>query len=85
MTVIAGPISGPHPVDECYGSKLHCWTCGVDEPDQPCYRACGECMHVFRSAAELLEGHNKHLAVYGMEPATDPDQVFCCPHCVHDW
>lgn len=82
---IAGPIADPHPADACYGSRLHCWSHDIDEPDSPCYRACFECKHVFRTAAQLLAGHNEHLAVYGCEPETDAGNVWTCPLCIHDF
>ena len=56
---IAGPLSTPHPPEICYGSRLHCWSCGTDEPDKPCFQACFECCHVYRTAQELLDEHNK--------------------------
>ena len=83
--VIAGPITAEHPIEECYGSRLHCWSCNLDETDAPAYRACLECKHVFRTAEELLAGHNEHLAEFGGEPETDPAKVFCCPLCIHDF
>lgn len=58
---------------------------GVDELCVPGYRWCMECGHTFATAAELLAGHNEHLAVYGIEPETDAAKVFCCPLCLHDW
>lgn len=83
---IAGPIEVPHPLDECYGSRLHCWNHGADEPDSPCYRACLECRHVFGSAAELLAAHNEHLDVaLAEQPETDAGKVSCCPLCTHSW
>ena len=82
----AGPITEPHPIEECYGSKLHCWSHDVDEPDQPAYISCFECKHVYRSAEELVAEHNKHLDPAWNEPAvTDPELVHCCPLCIHDW
>jgi hypothetical protein len=82
---IAGPITGPHQISLCYASPLHCHMHEVDEPCIPGYRWCMECGHAFATAAELLAGHNGHLAVYGIEPETDPGKVFCCPLCTHSW
>lgn len=88
MTVpaIAGPVTSPHAIEECYGSHLHCFSHDVDETwDDTCHRACYECKHVFRTAVELLAGHNEHLAAYGEEPEADAAKVFSCPHCIHDF
>lgn len=90
-----------HMPETCYGSKLHCYSHNEDEPDNPCYRACFECRHVFPTAEDLLREHNEIIAdlnkyvVPGgdslwvltepMPPETDPLQVFTCPHCVHDF
>lgn len=82
---IAGPIDVPHPIEACYGSRLHCWSHDIDEPDLPWYRACFECKHVYRTAAELLAEHNKVLAQYDVEPETDAADIYTCPLCTHDF
>lgn len=60
---------------------------------------CGECFHVFANAEELLEMHNaaskkahetcKEDGWLGSDeewrPITDPDDVYFCPVCVHDF
>lgn len=82
----AGILAVPHPIETCYGSRLHCMIHGVDEPDGG-YRSCGECWHVFRTAADLLGEHNRisQQARPGRRDETDPGRVFCCPFCCHDW
>ena len=56
---------------------------------------------MFAAAAELVAAHNGVLAALNkaVDPAgdpgwdltepmpmvTDPGEVHCCPHCVHDW
>lgn len=82
----------PHDPDEGCPTYEHCFFCNVDEPLQPGdYRVCGECLHVFRTAEELLARHNQLLAEFfgagypAMEPATDPEQVWTCPLCAHDF
>lgn len=49
------------------------------------YQYCIECGHVFRTASELLRSHNEVLREMDLPRETDPKQVFCCPHCVHDF
>jgi hypothetical protein len=82
--VICGPLAAEHPIEVCYGSELHCLWHEVDEPREG-FRYCLECAHMFATASELLAEHNKHLAEFGIEPETDPDGVYCCPFCIHDW
>jgi hypothetical protein len=91
---ITGPVAEPHPIEHCYGSRLHCWSHNADEPGEPpvsLYPAggfpvlCFECKHVFRSPAELLAEDNKVLAAFGDAPETDVNRVYCCPLCAHDW
>jgi hypothetical protein len=81
---IIGPLTAPHPIEACYGSATHCHWHDIDEPGDA-YRVCFECKHAFRSAAELLAEHSKHLAEFGQEPETDPEQVYTCPLCIHDF
>ena len=103
--VIAGPLAGQHDPETCYGSRLHCYCCHADEPDEPCFIACFECRHVWRTAEDLLIAHNKHLAVYAdpeaaqvseafaalgvpvlpYVPEMNPQHVYCCPLCIHDF
>lgn len=87
---------------------LHCVWCNVDEPDNPCYRACGECLHVFATAEDLLREHNTMLRDISLhvfctpDPdgwmtvergrfereipvEADPDRVWACPLCSHDF
>jgi hypothetical protein len=81
MAVITGPLAAPHPVEVCYGSRLHCFWHEADEaPDG--FRFCFECKHMFVTPADLLAEHNMHQ---DWHPATDTGQVFCCPLCTHDW
>ena len=82
---ITGPLTEPHPVEECYGSRLHCFSHDADEAPEG-YRFCFECMHMFVTPAELLAEHNRVLAGLGIDRCdTDPDRVYCCPFCTHDW
>ena len=69
------------------GSRLHCFSCDVDETDQPCYQACLECRHVWRTAGELLAAHNAQ-AVQGVRLGNADRRgqgVSRCPKCSHDW
>ena len=51
----------------------------------PSFRWCLECGHTYATAADLLAEHNKMQAATGLPADTDPDGVFCCPLCTHDW
>jgi hypothetical protein len=82
MADIAGPITTRHPVEACYGSMHHCYSHEVDEPFTG-VRWCFECRHMFATAEELLAGHNRQLAGFGMPPETDVGQVHDCPWCLH--
>src|SRR5712671_4807396 len=73
---IAGPLADPHDAFTCYGSRNHCYGCDADEPDEPCYRACFECRHVWRTAEDLLAAHNEHLAVYAEPEAVQIAAAF---------
>jgi len=70
------PLAEPHHPATCYNSKLHCYSCHADEADEPSYRSCFECGHVWRSAEELLAAHNEHLAVYADPEATAISAAF---------
>lgn len=64
-----------------------CWEHNRHEDYGPdSYLVCFECHHVFRTEEELIEGHNRQLeeAPHSI-PVTSGDQVFCCPHCIHDF
>lgn len=87
VIAITGPLAEPHAIETCYGSRLHCWIHHADEPDQPSYRACGECFHVYRRAADLLAEHNKVSRAIDpdCQDEADPERVWCCPLCTHDF
>lgn len=52
---------------------------------------CGECGHVYPTATDLLNAYNTELAqhhgVNGQPytPVTNPDDIYFCPMCTHDW
>ncbi|MEV0616169.1 hypothetical protein AB0I81_22840 [Nonomuraea sp. NPDC050404] len=90
----------PHePTDAC--TLVHCHTHNVDEPEYDAYRVCGECSHVFPTAAALLadqaalvkrlnanpiaDPRSPDAPPVLMEAATDPDTIWSCPHCAHDF
>lgn len=77
-------LTTEHDPMACMGSLNHCYWHNVDEPGEP-FKVCFECRHGFMTPAELLAGHNEHLAEFGQPPETDPQQVFCCPMCTHDF
>lgn len=66
----------------------------------PAYRVCFECGHLFPTAEALLADHaavverlNAELPPPPWDPAwhapavaeTDPERVYACPHCAHDF
>lgn len=74
-----------HPTDECAGQ--HCYSHMEDEPQEPCYRMCGECFHVFPDGQALLDADTEIRATFEDSPVaeTDPAKVFICPFCAHDF
>src|SRR5688572_28310299 len=79
-----------------------CWghmTCEPLPADNSDYQVCGECMHVFMTADELLSMHNeesrkahvilKDDPMFGHDEDWKPtlcvDEVYFCPVCVHDF
>lgn len=80
--------SQPHePTVECAPS--HCWTHNVDEPSDG-YLLCGECGHMFLTPEELiaadLNWREESLAYGRMDnTAKDPEKIYSCPHCTHDF
>lgn len=74
-------------------SGLHCWEHDVDEVG-PGYIRCGECYHVWPTAAALLLAHNLLMARVYMASdhvpdknwiTTNPRVVYSCPGCSHDF
>ena len=60
------------------------------ESAEGAHRVCGECFHVYGTAEELLTETNRTLSHYGPgmgpgRPITDPEQVYSCPLCAHDF
>ena len=50
------------------------------------YTVCGECGHAFDTADDLLRDHNAVLVELGIDRIdTDPEKVWVCPHCTHDF
>jgi len=50
------------------------------------YKVCFECGHVWLKD-DLLKAHNDFAAKYedDIEPLTDPELIFFCQECLHDW
>lgn len=80
----------PHHAEEAC-KNVHCYSHEEDEPDDPCYRVCGECFHVFPTAADLVRDHNAEVQVMmakwggSLLVAADVEEIFSCPWCSHDW
>jgi hypothetical protein len=87
-------ITVPHPIEDCYGSRLHCHGCEVDElfDLETAFAVCGECRHVYQTREDLAReflinhpdfdaylNHGKPIAV----PAAR--EIFFCPICIHDF
>jgi hypothetical protein len=77
----------PLPDDWCYSHGC------VEPDDENTYRACLECSHVFQTEADLIREHNGLLADMRKRHPGDPaqpdvtsgDQIWTCPHCIHDF
>lgn len=75
--------------DDC--DESHCYSHNEDEPQKPCYRACGECFHIFPTAADLVRDHNAEVQVmmarWGGQllVAADAGEIHSCPHCAHSF
>lgn len=77
-----GDPPGPGWWSDCYSH--YCWEKVAERP----FLICGECFHVFNTAEELVEDDRKarqEFMVPDVAKPRDPDQIFCCPHCVHDF
>jgi hypothetical protein len=48
------------------------------------YRVCGECFHVFETAADLVAADQAAWSD-GPHPPRDPEHIYSCPVCVHDF
>lgn len=46
------PDNGPH------SGEGYCYFHDSYEPDNPCYRICGECFHVYPTAENLIDVYN---------------------------
>lgn len=60
----------------------HCWIHDVDEPEEGAFRVCGECFHVFMTAEELIQADSKW---YEDGRRNDPERIWSCPLCTHDF
>lgn len=79
-------ITVPHAPDLCYGSRLHCWHHGTDEPDSGCFRACLECGHVYATPEALLGAWLKEYpSSVSPQWREDPSQIWGCAFCGHDF
>lgn len=66
-----------------------CHSCLKLEPlPDEYYSVCGECGHVYVTAEELLEAENRllfEMQVTKPPVVTDPEHVYTCPLCGHDF
>lgn len=73
----------------------YCHIHNVSEPDLPGdYLSCMECGHVYRTVWELLTEDllfwrsavmNGWVGSMEVGPLGDPDRIFACPLCTHDF
>ena len=89
--------SSPEIKAQMAGSDF-CWSHYANEPiTEDIYLVCFECKHAFQTEQELIDAHNAILH-QPLSHSVDPDwegtvlpdvasgqEVFCCPHCVHDF
>jgi len=61
-----------------------CFFHGIELIPEGCYRVCGECGHAW-TEEKLLLAHNEILDEFDHPEVFDPDEVFSCPLCAHDW
>lgn len=60
-----------------------CYFHGEEPIPEDCYILCGECWHAW-TVESLLEEHNKILSHYGVTEE-NPENIFSCPLCTHDF
>lgn len=74
----------PHDPQRCYGSRLHCWWHGLDEPDAGAFRACLECGHVYLTEGDLLHAWRAAWP-QASERGLRTVAAAACAYCGHDW
>jgi hypothetical protein len=74
------PITSVHPIEMCYGSRLHCFSHNTDESDTDAFRVCLECGHVFASAQDLIHAYNAFLKILSAQ-----ELMFPTPVCSPEW
>jgi hypothetical protein len=73
------PITTIHPIEACYGSRLHCFSHNLDESDANAFRVCLECGHVFTTECDLVSAYNAFLKILSaqelmfQEPVSSPE------------
>lgn len=56
----------------------HCWFHHADEhPTEDTYQVCGECWHVYQTAADLEAAWDG--------PHRTAAEIYSCPECAHDF
>lgn len=76
-------MSVPHAIADCYGSRLHCYYHGVDEPEAGAFRICLECGHVYATEMDVCRAWREELP--GSFPFTPATDIPACAYCGHDW
>lgn len=64
----------------------HCWFHHADENPDGAFIVCGECWHVYRTAADLEVAYERAIAEMGLPPHyKDAADIFFCQECIHDF
>lgn len=78
------PTQWPH----AYSQEEFCAIHGYEPiPDGEIpYRICGECLHAFMTAEELVDKDAAmHREVFGVLRRSRPEEIYSCPECTHDF
>jgi hypothetical protein len=70
-----------HPIEDCYGSRLHCWWHNIDETETDISRTCFECNHVYKTADDLANAWKSEMGIVW----NGPEPIPACAYCGHDW
>lgn len=85
---MAGPIGaicdcGKPVVFGITNGTVHCWIHHTDEPvTTGTYIVCGECFHAYQTVDELMA---VEADKFGDDAQTDPERMWSCPYCIHDF
>lgn len=79
------PLPPPPPGPHIYEDADFCYSHSRIERVESPFLICGECFHRFPTAEDLVHDYNYEMSdLEGFVPK-EVDQIFHCPHCVHDF